>query len=172
MPTVSWTIYPQWADFLAFQWNRHRACHDADAGHCHQLYRHQLPARHPYPLTVGRKRRRRRADAHRHGGEFQCRDGWALTLFIATPSNGNSVWVRVVEEVSGAVFELEITADLPAYTEFLSPRLFLNNGSTAAAAAYNCSGCMWRQASGRSPAFALAARPPNPATPVRMIAHF
>jgi hypothetical protein len=75
-----------------------------------------------------------------------------LTLFIATPSNGNSVWVRVVEEVSGAVFELEITADLPAYTEFLSPRLFLNNGSTAVRVAYDCSGCMWRHASGRSPA--------------------
>jgi hypothetical protein len=43
----------------------------------------------------------------------------ALTLFIATPSNGNSVWVRVVNEVSGAELDLEITADLPAYTEFL-----------------------------------------------------
>jgi hypothetical protein len=37
----------------------------------------------------------------------------------------------VVDEVSGAELDLEITADLPAYTEFLSPRLFLNNGSTA-----------------------------------------
>ena len=28
-----------------------------------------------------------------------------LTLFIAAPPNGSSVWVRVVDEVSGAVFE-------------------------------------------------------------------
>jgi hypothetical protein len=48
--------------------------------------------------------------------------------------------VRVVDEVSGAVFEQEITADLPANTQFFSPRLFFNNGSTAAAVAYDCAG--------------------------------
>ena len=52
-----------------------------------------------------------------------------LTLFIAAAPNGSSVWVRVVDEVSGAVFEQEITADLPANTQFLSPRL-LNNEAT------------------------------------------
>ena len=61
-------------------------------------------------------------------------------VFIAAPPNGSSVWVRVVDEVSGAVFEQEITADLPANTQFLSPRLFMNNGATAAAVAYDCSG--------------------------------
>ncbi len=63
-----------------------------------------------------------------------------LTLFIAAPPNAGSVWVRVVGEVSGAVFEQGIMADLPAKTQFLSPRLFLNNGATAAAVAYGCSG--------------------------------
>ena len=63
-----------------------------------------------------------------------------LTLFIAAPPNGASVWVRVVDEVSGAVFELEISADLPAATQFLSPRLYMNNGATAAAVAYDCAG--------------------------------
>ncbi len=48
--------------------------------------------------------------------------------------------MRVVDEVSGAVFEQEITADLPAATQFLSPRLFLNTGATAAAVAYDCAG--------------------------------
>jgi hypothetical protein len=48
--------------------------------------------------------------------------------------------VRVVDEVSGAVFEREITADLPAATQLLSPRLFLNTGATAAAVVYDCSG--------------------------------
>lgn len=66
--------------------------------------------------------------------------GGVLTLFIAAPPNGSSVWVRVVDEVSGAVFEQEITADLPAATQFLSPRLFLNTGATAAAVAYDCAG--------------------------------
>ena len=46
----------------------------------------------------------------------------------------------MVDEVSGAVFEQEITADLPANRQFLSPRLFMNNGATAAAVAYDCSG--------------------------------
>jgi len=45
-----------------------------------------------------------------------------------------------VDEVSGAVFEQEITADLPANTQFLSPRLFMNNGAAAAAVAHDCSG--------------------------------
>lgn len=56
---------------------------------------------------------------------------WQL-LFIAAPPNGSSGWVRVVDEVSGA--------DLPAATQFLSPRLFLNTGATAAAVAYDCAG--------------------------------
>ena len=68
------------------------------------------------------------------------RAGGVLTLFIAAPPNGSSVWVRVVDEVSGAVFEQEINADLPAATQFLSPRLFLNNGAAAAAVAYDCAG--------------------------------
>jgi hypothetical protein len=38
------------------------------------------------------------------------------------------------------VFEQEMTTDLPANTQFLSPRLFMNNRATAAAVAYDCSG--------------------------------
>jgi ABC-type nitrate/sulfonate/bicarbonate transport system ATPase subunit len=74
------------------------------------------------------------------GASFGIATGGVLTLYIAAPPNGSSVWVRVVDEVSGAVFEQEITADLPANTQFLSPRLFMNNGATAAAVAYDCSG--------------------------------
>jgi hypothetical protein len=48
--------------------------------------------------------------------------------------------MRVVQEVSGAIFEQEITADLPVATQFLSPRLFLCTGATAAAVAYECVG--------------------------------
>jgi len=46
----------------------------------------------------------------------------------------------VVDEVSDAVFEQEISADLSASTQFLSPRLFMNNGATGAAVSYDCSG--------------------------------
>ncbi len=74
------------------------------------------------------------------GASFAIATGGVLTLFIAAPPNGSSVWVRVVDEVSGAVYEQEITTDLPANTQFLSPRLFMNNGATAAAVAYDCSG--------------------------------
>lgn len=63
-----------------------------------------------------------------------------LTLFIAASPNSTSMWVRVVDEVSGAVFEQEVTTDLPAANQFLSPRLFMNNGATATAVAFDCSG--------------------------------
>lgn len=50
----------------------------------------------------------------------------------------------MVNEVSGAVFEQEITADLPAATQLLSPRLYtrlyMNTGVTVAAVAYDCAG--------------------------------
>ena len=58
-----------------------------------------------------------------------------LTMFIAAPANGSSVWLRVADEASGAVFEQEITADLPANTQFVSPRLFMDDGAMAAAVA-------------------------------------
>lgn len=74
------------------------------------------------------------------GASFGIATGGVLTLYIAAPPNGSSVWVRVVDEVSDAAFEQEITADLPANTQFLSPRLFMNNGATAAAVANDCSG--------------------------------
>jgi hypothetical protein len=74
------------------------------------------------------------------GAPFAIATGGVLTLFIAAAPNTTSVWVRVVNEVTGAVFEQEITADLPATTQFLSPRFYLNNGATAAATAFDCSG--------------------------------
>ena len=46
------------------------------------------------------------------GASFGIATGGVLTLFIAAPTSGRSVWLRVVGEVSGAVFEQEITADL------------------------------------------------------------
>lgn len=74
------------------------------------------------------------------GASFAIATGGVLTLFIAAPPNGTSVWVRAVNELTGAVFEQEITADLPAAAQFLSPRFYLNTGATAAAVAYDCAG--------------------------------
>jgi len=74
------------------------------------------------------------------GASFVIATGGVLSLFIAAKLKGSLVWVRVVDEISCAVFEQEVTADLPAATQFLSPRLFLNTGATAAAVAYDCAG--------------------------------
>ncbi len=63
-----------------------------------------------------------------------------LTMYIFAAPNSASVWVRLVEETSGAAVEVEITANLPPTTQFLSPRNFLSNGTTAAAVAFDCSG--------------------------------
>jgi hypothetical protein len=74
------------------------------------------------------------------GASFAIATGGVLTLMITAAPNASSVWVRVVDEVSGAVFEQEVTADLPAAIQFLAPRFFMNNGATAAAVAFDCSG--------------------------------
>jgi hypothetical protein len=63
-----------------------------------------------------------------------------LTLTIAAAPNGSDIGVRVVEEGSGAAVEFTITTDMPAATQLLSPRNYVNNGATAAAVAYDCSG--------------------------------
>jgi len=46
----------------------------------------------------------------------------------------------VVDEVSGTFADATITTDMPAAAQLLSPRNHLNNGGTAAAVAYDCSG--------------------------------
>ena len=74
------------------------------------------------------------------GASFGIATGGVLTLYIAAPPNSSSVWVRTVDEVSGAVVEQEIEVDLPANTQFPSQRLFMHNGATAAAVVYDCSG--------------------------------
>jgi len=74
------------------------------------------------------------------GASFVIATGGVLSLFVAAAPNAASVWVRAVNEVTGAVFEQEITADLPATTQFLSPRFYLNTGATAAAVAYDSPG--------------------------------
>lgn len=84
------------------------------------------------------------------GASFLIATGGVRTLFIAAPPNGSLVWMRVVDEVSGAVFEQQITADLPDATQFLSPRLLLNTGATAAATPSTVPGHYQGQSSNRA----------------------
>jgi hypothetical protein len=63
-----------------------------------------------------------------------------LSLYIAAAPNGADIGVRLVEEVSGAAVEFTIATDMPAATQLLSPRNYMNTGATAAAVAYDCSG--------------------------------
>lgn len=63
-----------------------------------------------------------------------------LTLTLLAAPNSSEIGVRVVEEVSGAVIEVMLDTDIPAATQLLSPRNYMNNGATAAAVAYDCSG--------------------------------
>ena len=63
-----------------------------------------------------------------------------LTLTLLAAPNSSEIGIRVVEEVSGTVVEVMLDTDIPAATQLLSPRNFMNNGATAAAVAYDCSG--------------------------------
>ncbi len=66
--------------------------------------------------------------------------GGLLTFTRWCPAASTSIWLRAVNELTGAVFEQEMTTDLPQAATFLAPRLFLNNGATAAAVAFECTG--------------------------------
>lgn len=63
-----------------------------------------------------------------------------MTLTLVAAPNASDIGVRIVEEVSGAVAEFTLDTDIPAATQLLSPRNYMNNGGTAAAVAFDCSG--------------------------------
>ena len=74
------------------------------------------------------------------GAGFALATGGVLTLMIAAMPNAASIWLRLLDDVTGAVFEQEVTADLVPAATLLSPRMFMNNGATAAAVAFDCAG--------------------------------
>lgn len=74
------------------------------------------------------------------GAGFPVATAGLITLTIWCPAVSTSIWLRAVNELTGAVFEQEATTDLPQAVTFLAPRLFLNNGPTAAAVAFGCTG--------------------------------
>jgi hypothetical protein len=79
------------------------------------------------------------------GASFAIATGGVQTLFFTASPNVGSGWVRVVDEVLGAVFEQEITVDLPANTKLLSPQAFVNNGATAVAVFITARDSTWRR---------------------------
>ncbi len=62
------------------------------------------------------------------------------TIILYCAPNAGAIWARMVNETTGAVFEQEITTNLPTATAFLSPRNYMNNGGVAAAVAFDCAG--------------------------------
>lgn len=50
--------------------------------------------------------------------------------YIAATPNWADIGVRLVEEVSDAAVEFTITTDMPAATQLLSPRNYMNSGAT------------------------------------------
>lgn len=59
--------------------------HSADAGHRHQLDRHQITARHQHPQASGHERQHLCADADQHGNEFRNRYGWGADAICRRP---------------------------------------------------------------------------------------
>ena len=74
------------------------------------------------------------------GPSFAIDTGSVLTFYIGTPLDGRSVRVRVVDEISGAVFEQEIIADIASSSQFLCLRLYISTGAKAAAVVCDCAG--------------------------------
>ena len=74
------------------------------------------------------------------GASFTIAPGGVLTLFIAASPNAGSVWVRVVDEVRPQSTSRRSPPTCRPAISFLAPRLFMNNGATAAAVAFDCSG--------------------------------
>lgn len=60
------------------------------------------------------------------------------TMYIQCHPNGSSIFYRIVREDTGNVAEGEVTTNIPASTQFLTPHLYMNNGGDAAAVAFDC----------------------------------
>ena len=74
------------------------------------------------------------------GSAFALNTTDVLTLYLGAAPNAATVGLRLVNESTGVVQEVTLSADLPADSQFLSPRHFMNNGATAAAVAFDCAG--------------------------------
>lgn len=74
------------------------------------------------------------------GANFPINTTNVYTVVIGCSPGGGNLFIRVVNDNTGDVFETELTTDVPGVTTFLNPRNYINNGATAAVAAYDCSG--------------------------------
>ncbi|MXO94276.1 hypothetical protein GRI62_11785 [Erythrobacter arachoides] len=74
------------------------------------------------------------------GPDFVIDTSALLTLIIYCGADGDRFHVRLVNESTRAAVEYEAIANIPAATLGLTVRNHMNNGGTAAACAYDCSG--------------------------------
>lgn len=75
------------------------------------------------------------------GANFPVNDAAAVyTLYLYCGPNDSKICYRVVREDTGDVADGELTTDLPSNTTFLTYHLYMNNGGTAIAVAFDCAG--------------------------------
>ncbi len=75
------------------------------------------------------------------GANFPTNDLNAVyTMFLFSTRNGSVLNYRIVREDNGSIVDGSFNSDLPSNTTFLTVHLYMNNGGTAAAVAFDCSG--------------------------------
>lgn len=62
------------------------------------------------------------------------------TMYLFSTRNGSTLNYRVLRDDTGDVADGSFNTDLPSNTTFLTVHLYMNNGGTAAAVAFDCSG--------------------------------
>jgi len=91
------------------------------------------------PQFYSAQRIQRICNPRRHPDLQQQQDVFRFAHGIRiSPRHGNTD--SLTDEVTGSVYEREVSTDLPTSKQFLSPRLYLNTGATAAAIACDCAG--------------------------------
>ena len=63
-----------------------------------------------------------------------------LTLYVYSEPNGDSLYVRVVNEATGAAQEFEFTTAIPLPNSFLAPRLHMDNAAATTAVEFDVYG--------------------------------
>lgn len=103
--------------------------------------------REPHALVAGRERRSRRIEADRYWRVLRYRHWLCPDAVNRHPAQWQFGLGAAGRQGLGRGVEQEITADLPANTPFMSPRIFLNTGAPVAAVAFGCSGDYWETSS-------------------------
>lgn len=74
------------------------------------------------------------------GANFPVNTTNLYTLIIRCGADDDRLYLRFVNESAGIAYEYEAATDIPTATTGLTVRNYMNNGGTAAACSYDCSG--------------------------------